>query len=65
VRCGPAPVSPKLRANQRRRIDVTKEKKERLAIRLFHIIEGEADGRFAISALLVMVFGILAWRFFA
>ena len=44
---------------------MTIEKKERLAIKLFHIIEGEADGRFAISALLIMVFGVLAWRFFA
>jgi hypothetical protein len=42
-----------------------KDKKERLAIKLFHIIEGEADGRFAISALLIMVFGALAWRLLA
>lgn len=44
---------------------MTKEKKERLAIKLFHLIEGEADGRFAISALLIMVFGVLAWRLLA
>jgi hypothetical protein len=44
---------------------VTKEKKERLAVKLFHIIEGEAEGRFAISALLIIVFSVLAWRFFA
>ena len=65
VRCELAPASPRLRANQRRRINVTKEKKERLAVKLFHIIEGEAEGRFAISALLIMVFGALAWRFLA
>jgi hypothetical protein len=52
-------------ARERRRINVTKDKKERLAIKLFHIIEGEADGRFAISALLIMVFGALAWRLLA
>ena len=44
---------------------MTKEKKERLAIKPFHLIEGEADGRFAISALLIMVFGVLAWRLLA
>jgi hypothetical protein len=38
---------------------VTKEKKERL----FHLIEGEAEDRFAISALLIMAFGVLARRF--
>jgi hypothetical protein len=42
---------------------VAKEKKERLAVKLFHIIEGEAEGRFAISALLLIVLGALAWRF--
>jgi hypothetical protein len=44
---------------------VTKEKKERLAVKLFHLIEGEAEGRFAISALLIIVFGVLAWRLLA
>jgi hypothetical protein len=59
------PASPRAAREPTRRINVTKEKKERLAIKLFHLIEGEADGRFAISALLIMVFGVLAWRFFA
>jgi hypothetical protein len=30
-----------------------------------HLIEGEAEGRFAISVLLIMVVGDLAWRFLA
>jgi hypothetical protein len=48
---------------EQRRMAVTKEKKERLAVKLFHIFEGEAEGRFAISALLLIALGALAWRF--
>lgn len=44
---------------------MTKEKKERLAVKLFHIMEGEAEGRFAITALLLVVLSALAWHFMA
>lgn len=40
------------------------EKKERLAVRLFNFIEGEAEGRWAITALFgVVVLVVVVWRF--
>jgi hypothetical protein len=40
------------------------EKKERLAVRLFNLVEGEAEGRWAITALFgVVVLVLFVWRF--
>jgi hypothetical protein len=39
---------------------------ERLAVKIFQIIEGVAEGRFAISALLIIALTVIvvtAWRF--
>ena len=47
---------------------MTPEKRDRLAVKIFRIVEGEAEGRFAISALLIIVFAAIggtAWRFLA
>jgi len=41
-------------------------KRERLAVKIFRIIEGEAEGPFAISVFLVIVLaaiGVAAWHF--
>ena len=40
--------------------------RERLAVKIFRIIEGEAEGRFAISVLLIIALTVIvvtAWRF--
>jgi hypothetical protein len=43
---------------------IVPEKKERLAVKIFNLIEGEAEGRWAIMALLVVVVLVLfVWRF--
>jgi hypothetical protein len=40
------------------------EKKERLAVRLFSLVEGEAEGRWAIAALFsIVVVALVVWRF--
>jgi hypothetical protein len=40
------------------------EMKERLAVRLFNLFEGEAEGRWAITALFGVVIAVLViWRF--
>jgi hypothetical protein len=44
------------------------EKRDRLAVKIFQIVEGEAEGRFAISVLLIIVLdaiGGTAWRLLA
>jgi len=41
-------------------------KRERLAVKIFRIIEGEAEGPFAISVFLIIVLAAIAvtvWRF--
>jgi hypothetical protein len=38
------------------------DKKERLTVKLFRVVEGEAEGPFAIAALFTVVIVIL-WRF--
>lgn len=41
-------------------------KRDRLAVKIFRIVEGEAEGPFAISVLLIIVLAaimIAAWRF--
>jgi hypothetical protein len=41
-------------------------KRERLAVKIFRIIEGEAEGPFAISVFLIIVLAVIvvtAWRF--
>jgi hypothetical protein len=44
---------------------MSEERRQRLAVKLFRVIDGEAEGRFAISVLLIMVVGVvLACRFF-
>lgn len=41
-------------------------KRERLAVKIFRVIEGEAEGPFAISVLLIIfltTIAVAAWRF--
>jgi hypothetical protein len=47
---------------------MTPEKRDRLAVKIFQIVGGEAEGRFAISVLLIIILGAIggtAWRFLA
>ena len=47
---------------------MTPEKRDGLAVKTFQIVEGEAEGRFAISVLLIIILGAIggtAWRFLA
>lgn len=40
------------------------EKKQRLAVKLFNLVEGEAEGQWAILALFgVIVLVVVVWRF--
>jgi hypothetical protein len=44
---------------------IVPENKERLAVKVFHIIEGEAEGPFAIAVLFaVIIIVAIVWRFF-
>jgi hypothetical protein len=42
---------------------IVPEKKERLTVRLFQLVEGEAEGRLAIIALFAVLIAVLVmWR---